>query len=847
MVKIYAVLILVFLSVGLPVTIAAQKATVVKGLVRDSITQEPIPYASVFFVGSDKGLMTDDEGKFAVSVRDNFLNVRVSTLGYREKTFFVKKGEENDVLVELVPSDYVLEEVVVKPKREKYSRKNNPAVEFVKKLIERRHVGDPKNHDFYNYEKYEKMTFALNEFSEEQKKKWLFKKFQFIFDYVDTSEVSGKPILTVSIKEKIANNYYRRSPETEKTVVTGIKRAGIDEIFNEESVQMLYDDLFREIDIFGNDITLLSNRFVSPLSNIATSFYKYYLLDTIQVDGVKCIDLGFVPFNSESFGFTGHIYVPEGDSTYFIKKVKMNVPRDINLNYVKNMYLEQDYERLEDGTRIKVKDDAIIEFEVLPSTQGLYARRMTTYSKFSFTPPDDLSVYDFEGRERVEVDAQAKPEEFWVDNRHVPVRKKENAVDKLLARLREVPVFYYTEKVLGVLIGGYIETGENSKFDFGPMNTTISANEVEGARFRVGGLTTAQLSPHWFARGYVAYGTKDEKVKYSGEVEYSFNKKKFHAKEFPINSIKLSHSYDIDQLGQQYMYTNKDNVFLSLKRKSDNKATYLRKTELSYLQERQSGFSFGLGIRNEIQQMATDRISFVDGYGKEIKDYMQTNFEVKLRYAPNEKFYQTKSNRFPINLDAPVFTLSHVFSFKDFLGSRYSYNRTEFGVQKRFWFSAFGYFDAIIKAGKVWDKVPFPMLILPNANLSYTIQPESYALMNALEFINDQYVSWDFTYNANGALFNRIPLLKYLKLREVFTFRGLYGSLSKKNNPLYNSDLFVFPKGSTAMDKMPYMECSVGLDNIFTILRVDYVWRLTYLDRPNISKSGVRIALHFTF
>ena len=596
--RLYAVLILILLLAGLPISVSAQKATVVKGLVRDSLTQEPIPYASVFFVGSDKGVMTGDEGEFAVAVRDNFLNVRVSTLGYREKTFFVKKGEENDLVIDLVPSDYVLKEVVVKPKREKYSRKNNPAVAFVEKLIDRRNVGNPKLHDFYNYEKYEKMTFALNEFSEEQKKKWLFKKFQFIFDYVDTSEVSGKPILTVSIKEKIAENYYRRSPETEKSVVTGIKRAGIDEIFNEESVQMLYDDLFREIDIFGNDITLLSNRFVSPLSNIGTSFYKYYLLDTIQVDGVKCIDLGFVPFNSESFGFTGHIYVPEGDTTYFIKKVKMNVPRDINLNYVENMYLEQDYERLPDGTRVKTKDDAIIEFRVMPSTQGLYARRMTTYDKFSFTPPDDLSVYDFEGREKVEIDAQAKPEEFWVDNRHVPVRKKENAVDKLLVKLREVPVFYYTEKVLGVLIGGYIETGEESKFDFGPMNTTISANEIEGARFRVGGLTTAQLNPHWFARGYVAYGTKDEKVKYSGEVEYSFNEKKFHSREFPINSIKLSHSYDIDQLGQQYMYTNKDNVFLSLKRKADNKATYLRKTELSYLQERRGGFSFRLGIRN---------------------------------------------------------------------------------------------------------------------------------------------------------------------------------------------------------------------------------------------------------
>ena len=817
--KIYVVLTLCLLFIGLPISATAQKATVIKGIVRDSITHEPISYASVFFVGSDKGLMTDDDGKFAVSVRDNFLNVRFSTLGYREKTVFVKKGAENDLVIDLVPSDYVLKEVVVKPKKEKYSKRNNPAVEFVKKLIERRHVGDPKNHDFYNYEKYEKMTFALNEFSEEQKKKWLFKKFQFIFDYVDTSEVSGKPILTVSIKEKIAENYYRRSPETEKSVVTGIKRAGIDEIFSQESVQMLCEDLFREIDIFRNDITLLNNRFVSPLSNIGTSFYKYYLLDTILVDGVKCVDLGFVPFNSESFGFTGHIYVPEGDSTYFIKKVKLNVPRDINLNYVENMYLEQDYERLEDGTRIKTKDDAIIEFRIMPATQGLYARRMTTYDKFTFTPPDDLSVYDFEGREKVEVDAQAKPEEFWVDNRHVPVKKKENAVDKLLARLREVPVFYYTEKVLG----------------------------IEGARFRIGGLTTAQLNPHWFARGYVAYGTKDEKVKYSGEVEYSFNKKKFHSREFPINSIKLSHSYDIDQLGQHYLYTNKDNVFLSLKRKGDNKATYLRKTELSYLQERKGGFSFGLGIRNEIQQMATDRIAFVDGYGKKIKDYMQTNFEVKLRFAPNEKFYQTKSQRFPINLDAPVLTLSHNFAFKNFLGSKYSYNHTEFGIQKRFWFSAFGYFDAIVKAGKVWDKVPFPMLILPNANLSYTIQPESYALMNALEFINDQYVSWDFTYYANGALFNRIPLLKYMKLREVFAFRGLYGSLSKKNNPLYNKDLFVFPKGSTEMDKMPYMECSVGLDNIFTILRVDYVWRLTYRESPNVSKGGVRIALHFSF
>ena len=218
-----------------------------------------------------------------------------------------------------------------------------------------------------------------------------------------------------------------------------------------------------------------------------------------------------------------------------------------------------------------------------------------------------------------------------------------------------------------------------------------------------------------------------------------------------------------------------------------------------------------------------------------------------MRYAPNEKFYQTKSNRFPINIDAPIFTLSHKFGFKGVLGSDYNLNHTEFGVQKRFWFSAFGYFDAILKAGKEWNKVPYPLLIIPNANLSYTIQPESYPLMNAMEFINDQYVSWDLTYNANGALFNRIPLIKYMKLREVVSFRGLYGSLSKKNNPMNDDSLFRFPNGSNVMDDMPYMEVGVGLDNIFTILRLDYVWRLTYRDTPGVSKSGLRLALHFTF
>ena len=816
------------------------------GVVRDSATNETLPFAAVVIEGTQTGKSTDMDGMFTINSAPENAVLIVSYTGYFPKRVVVDPANRENIEVRLASSVKELDEVVITPKKTKYSRKNNPAVDLVKKIIEQKKQNRLEDHDFYQYERYEKMTFALNDFSEEQKKKWLFKKFQFIFDYVDTSEISGKPILTVSIREQIENNYYRKNPESKKQVITGMKKAGIDEMLNQDGVKQFLGEAFKEVDIYENDISLLMNRFVSPLSNIATSFYKFYIYDTLEIEGQKCADLVFVPFNSESFGFVGRMYVTL-DSTYFVKKVKMNVPYDINLNFVEQMSIEQDFERLPDGTRLITKDDITVEFRLISNTQGLYARRINTYRKYNFDPPQDMGIFKEKERIIIEDDAEMKPEEFWVDNRHVPVRTKENAVEKMLTRLREVPVFYYTEKVISTLISGYVSTSkENSKFDIGPMNTTISGNTAEGARFRIGGLTTANLHPNWFGRGYLAYGTKDKKFKYMGELEYSFNKKRYHTREFPIHSIRAMHSYDINQLGQHYLYTNKDNVFLSLKRKSDTRITYERLSELEYKNEFSSGFSYAFNF-NYRTEYPSKWVKFIEE-GIEQKEFSVAAAEIKLRYAPNERYYQTKSSRIPITKDAPIFTLSHKIGAKGVLNSKYNINHTELGIQKRFWFSAFGYTDIILKGGKVWSKVPFPLLILPNANLSYTIQPESYTLMNAMEFINDQYLSWDLTYFVNGALFNRIPLLKYLKWREVLSFRGLYGSLSNKNNPYINpKGLYEFPQGSMIMDNMPYMEAGVGIENIFKILRVDYVWRLTYRDLPDIDRSGVRIALHFTF
>ncbi len=825
--------------------------TVIQGTVKDSITGELLPYVSLLIKGTTQGTVTNDDGKFHLSVSSpNAQTISVSYLGYKEKQVTFIQGKSNTFNILLIPSSYQLSEVVIKPKKEKYKKKGNPAVEFIQNVIAHREQNDPHNHDYYTNERYEKMTFALNDYEKKEAQKGLAKKFNFITDYVDTSEISGLPILNVSIKETLASEYYRKTPKTAKTIVHGIKRAGVDEIFAQDGVQIFLNEVFQDIDLFQNDIPLLLNRFISPLSTIGPNYYKYYLLDTLVVEGEKCVDLGFAPFNSESFGFTGHLFVTL-DSTYFVKRAKLNVPKDINLNFVNGMSIEQDFERTPDGTRLLNKDDIIVEFKITPKSKGLHARRTITYKNHSFTPPEDLSIFNQEEKVVEDNNARARTNEYWTEHRHTPIKEKENAVEAMLERLRDVPVYYYTEKLVMILVSGYVPTAKvASKIDIGPMNTSISANNVEGARLRIGGTTTAYLNKRLFADGYIAYGTKDEKLKYAAGIEYSFKDKKEHPNEFTIHSLRAEYSYDINQLGQHYLYTNMDNMFLSLKRKSDDRVTYIRKASLAYKREHYTGLSYGATLRYQTEY-ATSYVPFIekigDGNIQYYKDYNLSEAELFIRYAPNEKYYQTRHHRIPITFDAPIFTLTHRVAKKGFLGSDYNYNFTEFGVQKRFWLSAFGYTDIILRAGKVWDKVPFLLLAIPNANLSYTIQYESYSLMNAMEFLNDQYASWDITYYMNGALFNRIPGLQKLKWREVFNFKGLIGDLSKKNNPAYSDGLFEFPVGSYTMSRKPYMEVSAGVENIFKFLAINYVWRLSYLENPDINKSGIRIALHFTF
>lgn len=823
--------------------------THLKGLVRDSVTHEPLPYASYLLVGGGIGGLTDENGRFEVKTGKSFSMVEVSLLGYTSKRVPARRRTASDIVIDLAPDGVQLNEVVVTKQKDKYSKKNNPAVELLNRIISAKELTDPRRNDFYNYNKYERINIALNDFNPDSGQNSLVRKFKFLKDHVDTSEVSGHPILNISTREKSSQIHYRKNPKDEKEYVTGIRRVGLDDFLDQQSLQTFYEDVLREIDLYGNDVTILQNKFVSPLSRIAADFYKFYINDTIEMGNELCIELLFVPRNSQTFGFTGRIYVSTADSTMFIKKVTMGVPKDINLNFIDKLYIEQEFDRAPDGSRLKTRDDMTAEMSIVPGMQGMYVRRNTAYSDHDFARRSDEKEL-FKPMERiVEMkDAINKTTEFWDDHRLIPMSDSESNVESMVTKLRSMPLYYWTEKVVKILVSGYIQTGKNSKFDVGPMNTTISGNTIEGLRMRAGGMTTANLSKRWFMRGYGAYGTKDHKWKYRGEVEYSFHDKTYHSREFPIHSLRATQMYDVDMLGQHYEFTNADNMFLSLKRKSDTQMTYHQVSQLEYTLELRNNFSILAGFKFERQE-STVYMPFTNGFGRSFGHYDQAQWSLQLRYAPGEKFYQTKSYRIPINFDAPIFVLTHTYSPKNFLGSMFDVNKTEMSIQKRFWFSAFGYTDIILKGGHVWSRSAYPNLLLPNANLSYTIQPESYSLMNAMEFINDSYAGWDVTYYANGTIFNYIPYFKKLKLREVFSCRGLFGHLSKRNDPAYNDMLFRFPADAHTqkMNHTPYVEVGVGVENIFKFLRVDYVWRLTYLDNPGIDKSGLRIALHFTF
>lgn len=848
---------LLFLLLGCCISVSAQN---IQGVVTDSLTNEPIPYLSVFYEGKGVGSITDNDGNYKVETRKGWNKLTFSAVGYVTKVVNIIPGVTKNLNVRMRPDDIMLDEVVVKPKREKYSRKNNPAVELMKKVIAYKKNNKLSENDYYQYNKYQKITMSLNDVTPEMLEKGMYKKMPFLKDQIELCEETNKFILPISVDETASQKIYRKHPKSEKTIIKGMSSTGVNELFaTGDMLSTVLKDVFTDVNIYDNDIRLLQYPFISPISSSdAISFYKFYIMDTTFVDKDKCFHLTFVPNNSQDFGFTGHLYVL-ADSSYTVKKCTMNLPKKSGVNFVDNMDIIQEFEQLPNGEWVLKTDDMIVEMTLMKIMQGFQIRRTTRYSDYAF---DELpqQLFKRKGAEIKEADAMMRGDDFWNQYRPVPLTQTESSMDMLVKRLEQMPGFKYVIFVLKAFIENFVETGTKehpSKVDIGPVNTMISNNYIDGLRLRMSAQTTANLNPHLFFKGYYAYGFKDHRSKYMGEVEYSFNKKEYLPREFPKNSITFSYQYDVMSPTDKFLKTDKDNVFVSFKTSTVDQMSYVRNIALKYENETQFGLKTTVEVKHSTDEPTGGLAYITNDDQKTLVPEIQTmEASLAFRYAPGETFVNTKQRRIPVSFDAPVFTLSHTAGFKGVLGGEYNYNLTEIGLYKRFWFSSWGKIDMFVKGGAQWNKVPFPLLIMPAANLSYILQRETFNLINNMEFLNDRYASLDVSWDLNGKIFNRIPLLKKLKWREAIGFKMLYGHLTDKNNPMKHpgdSELFLFPTRdgrptSFVMDpKTPYMECSVGIHNIFKILHIDYVRRLNYLDHPDANKWGVRFMVMMTF
>lgn len=820
----------------------------VVGVVTDSITGERLPYVNVYSKSHKKGVTTDLNGVFTITLPAG-AEIEASSLSYVAKTRRVP-SKRDTLRIVLSPATSELQEVVVHPKKQKYSKKNNPAVELMRRVRADREMIDPTKSDNYSYDSYDKMVLALNNYNgylpgDDGKTKG---KFKAMAELVDTGVWTGRRILDLSLKEKVTTRIFTNTG-IDKTIVRAKRNNGIDKSFDENYTRVIFEDFMREVDVYDNDIAVMRSRFVSPLSPISADFYMFHIEDTVMIGDDKCVELSFAPHNAESNGFNGKLYVPANDSVKWVRRVMMRLPKAANVNYVDNMVLSQTFVRDSLGYVHKTLDDMILEFTLVGSFGQAYLSRQSRYDNFSYSHRNDLDeFYSIIGGEFEVEDASGKDADYWTAARMLPLSKAESylAVDE--SPYRKIPLFKWALAAVELCVKGYIRTGKQSKFDIGPIDTFISTNGLDGWRFSIGGMTTANLNKHFFARGSVGYGIDDKRFKYFAELSYSFKPKKYHSYEFPVNGFRLSYSYDTNELGQNYSIGSMRNLLNSFKRMESRLSTYQRLGQLQYEIEWHNNLSLKASLKYQRQE-SSKYVPFILADGSFEDAYTQNSLRLELRYAPGEKFMQTNSSRHNINYDALELILSHEIGPKGWFGSAFTLNRTEFAIKKRFWLSAFGYTEFLVKAGKLWNQVQFPALLWQNANISYTVKTESFSLLNPMEFAMDQYASLFFTYNMNGLIFNRIPLIKKLGLREVFTFNTFIGSLTQKNNPEYNPNLYRFPYGENTrlMGKTPYMEIGVGIANILTFLRLDYIWRLSYLDNPSAPRSGLRFSFSFGF
>ncbi len=828
-------------------------STLLQCYVVDWQTGDSIPYANALYRNLKLGASSDADGHFSIA-RKVGEQLTITAVGYKPRHIKITAHTSRELKVTLIADSKQLQGIVVKAKRRhKYSRKDNPAVELMRRVIAAKKQTHLENHDYYQYDKYQKVTMAINNLTPDELEGSMFKKAPWLLDQVETCPYNNKLILPISVDETLTQHLYRKSPRDEKDIVLGQSTKGISKLIQTgEALNTIVKDLFKDINLYDDHIDLLQKRFPSPIGSTAISFYHFYIDDTVYVNQDQCIRLQFMPANQQDFGFRGELYVLN-DSSLHVKKCDMQLPANTGVNFVDAMKFQQEFTKLSNGEWALTTDNMIAELKLTDLLQRAIVIRTTGMTNYAFAPIEDKQ---FKGKAKIIYDTNAKmrDNEFWAAHRTTQLTKSEAGMDSFIKRMANTKHFKWVIFASKALIENFIETGSEdkpSKFDIGPVNTFISKNFIDGIRLRASARTTAKLNPHWFFEGYYAYGTKSHRSYYDAKVTYSFNKPEYQPIEFPVRTISFESTSDVESPSDKYLKHNKDNIFMTFRPVKVEQMYFVNRQKINFNWETDYGLATSLELRTESNR-PTGKLVYEKMDGTLVDKLRVSEVSLGFNYRPGQSYVNSKQKRMTVNLDAPEFNVKHTMGIKHFLGGDFNSNLTEVSIYKRFWLGSWGHIDTRVQGGAQWNKVPFQFLITPPVNTSYFEHQGTFNLMKGLEFLNDRYAQFNLAWDLEGKIFNRLPLIKKLKWREYVAFKGMWGHLTDKNNPYLpqnanDTELYKFPVDTRVMTRDPYMEFVVGVHNIFKCLEVDYVRRLTYTNAPGISKNGIRFGFNLVF
>ena len=806
--------------------------TKVSGMVVDN-TDMPIPYANVVFKGSKIGVVSNEDGRFYIEAPDNYDTLLVSFVGFPTKEVKLTKSVSYDFKIVLSEGKSLKEVVVYSGKT---SKKNNPALDILRKIWERRRKNGLKMFKQYQYDKYEKVEFDMNTIDSAMMKSKIFKGMEFVFKNVDTSRVTGKTYLPIFINESISEVYGDNQIKKTKEILKANKNSGLG---NGDGVNTFIKDLYNDFDIYDNYLNFFDKSFTSPLSRTGIDVYNYVLADTAVIDNKLCYNIVFYPRRKNELTFKGDFWV--NDTTFAIKKINMAVTKSANINWVKDIYIEQEFEVLNDSVFLPTRDYMMSDFALRKKeeSKGIYGKRTTMYQNFKFNEKKPEKFYK-EEINFIDNSVYNKDDNYWSENRFEKLNKDEQGIYKMLDTLKTVKKFQRMYNLVSILGSGYVEF---KNFDYGPIFSTFGYNEVEGVRVRVGGRTYFGPNDTWRLQAYTAYGFEDNKFKYGFSGKWMVDKK---------NRIILSggNRRDVEQIGASLTTTNdvlgrsyaSSGVFTT---GANGKLTNINLTTIAAEIEPAKNFTMQLGFSFRTLESASDTFS-LDYFND--NTFTTTNSEVKqseinlqFEYTPKRKTIGYGVERREVDSPYSRFFINYSQGLKGFIDSDFDYQKIQLYYKQPVIIGAIGRSNFTVELGKTFGQIPLGLMSVVPGNQTYFIIDNTFNNLNFYEFVADQYATINWQHNFQGKIFARIPGLRKLNLREIVGIKGVYGTVSDENKAINASGLIY------QSPEKPYWEYSAGIGNIFKVFRLDFAWRGNYRDVPDGNNFTVKGSFGFHF